>query len=89
LSIMRDAEVGPGHKNLRLAIFVLAAAMPWLAAGAQAQSWSVYGGEAGGTRYSAATEITKANVTKLRIAWTYHTVTQHGMVHPSPAVPWK
>jgi quinoprotein glucose dehydrogenase len=77
---MRDAEVGPGHKNVRLALLVLAAAMPWSAAGAQAQSWSVYGGDASGTRYSAATEITKANVAKLRIAWTYHTgdATRHG-----------
>jgi glucose dehydrogenase len=70
---MRDAEAGPGHKNLRLAMLVLVAAMPWSAAGAQAQSWSVYGGDAGGTRYSAVTELTKANVARLRIAWTYHT----------------
>jgi quinoprotein glucose dehydrogenase len=77
---MRDAEVDPRHKNLRLAMLVLAAAIPWSAAGTQAQSWSVYGGDAGGTRYSAATEITKANVAKLRVAWTYHTgdTARHG-----------
>ena len=39
---------------------------------AQAQSWSVYGGDAAGTRYSPATGITKANVAELRVAWTYH-----------------
>ena len=56
---MRDAKADPRHKNLRLAMLVLAAAMPWSAAGAQAQAWSVYDGDAAGTRYSAATEITK------------------------------
>ena len=52
---MRDAEVGPGHKNVRLAMLVLAAAMLSSAAGAQPQGWSVYGGDAAGTRYSTAT----------------------------------
>jgi glucose dehydrogenase len=77
---MRDAEAGPSHKNLCLAMLVLAAAMPWSVAGAQAQSWSVYGGDAAGTRYSTATEITKANVAELRVAWTYHTgdAARHG-----------
>jgi quinoprotein glucose dehydrogenase len=80
LSIMRDAEADPGHKNPRLAMLVLAAAMVSSAADAQAQTWSVYGGDAAGTRYSAASEITKANVTKLRVAWTYHTgdAARHG-----------
>jgi glucose dehydrogenase len=59
---------------------VLAATILSSAAGAQAQSWSVYGGDAAGTRYSAATEITKANVTKLRVVWTYRTAdaARHG-----------
>jgi quinoprotein glucose dehydrogenase len=50
------------------------------AVNAQAQTWSVYGGDAAGMRYSGATEITKANVTKLRVAWTYHTgdAARHG-----------
>jgi hypothetical protein len=59
LSIMRDAEADPGHKNLGLAMLVLATAILSSAAGAQAQAWSVYDGDAAGTRYSAATEITK------------------------------
>ncbi len=87
---MRDAEAGPGQKrNLDLAMLVFAAAMLSSAAGAQAQTWSVYGGDASGTRYSAATEITKANVAKLRVAWTYHTgdAARHGAA--SPVVPWK
>ena len=58
---MRDAGTGPGQMgNLGLAMPVLAAAMLSSAAGAQAQNWSVYGGDAAGTRYSAATEITKS-----------------------------
>jgi glucose dehydrogenase len=40
---------------------------------ANAQEWPVYGGNAGGTRYSTATQINRANVTKLKVAWTYRT----------------
>jgi hypothetical protein len=69
-------------------MLVLAAAMLSSAAGAQAQSWSVYGGDDAGTRYSAATEITKANVAKLRVAWTYHTgdAVRHGAAFRIPAM---
>ncbi len=35
--------------------------------------WSVYGHDDGGTRYSPLKQITPANVTKLKVAWTYHT----------------
>jgi quinoprotein glucose dehydrogenase len=77
---MRDAKADRRQTDLRLAMLMLAAAMSWSAAGAQAQTWSVYGGDAAGTRYSAATEITKANVAKLRVVWTYHTgdAARHG-----------
>ena len=54
-----QADRRPTEQIFRLAMLVLAAAMPWSAAGAQAQAWSVYDGDAAGTRYSAATEITK------------------------------
>ncbi|HJS83918.1 MAG TPA: PQQ-binding-like beta-propeller repeat protein [Acetobacteraceae bacterium] len=40
---------------------------------AQAQDWPAYGGDAAGTRYSAATEITPSNVGRLAPAWTFHT----------------
>jgi quinoprotein glucose dehydrogenase len=71
---MRCAKSGPGQRlNLGFAMLVLATAMLSSVDGGQSQSWSVYGGNAAGTRYSAATEITKANVAKLRVAWTYHT----------------
>ena len=35
--------------------------------------WSVYGHDAGGTRYSALKQIDAKNVSQLRVAWTYHT----------------
>jgi quinoprotein glucose dehydrogenase len=40
---------------------------------AAADGWSAYGGDAGGTRYSPLKQITRANVAKLKVAWTYHT----------------
>lgn len=36
-------------------------------------SWPAYGGDAGGSRFSPATQITKSNVAQLKIAWTYRT----------------
>src|SRR3954467_11098147 len=38
-----------------------------------AQDWPVYGGDAGGARYSSLKEINRSNVTRLKTAWTYHT----------------
>src|ERR1700752_3434191 len=35
--------------------------------------WPYYGGDAGGSRYSPLTQINKSNVTKLKVAWEYHT----------------
>lgn len=35
--------------------------------------WSAYGGNAGGTRYSTARQITPENVASLKPVWTYHT----------------
>jgi len=50
----------------------------WIAPVAFAQSkadsgWSAYGGDAGGTRYSPLTQISRDNVANLRVAWTYRT----------------
>lgn len=39
---------------------------------AGAQDWPVYGGDSGGSRYSALKQINRANVTTLKTAWTYH-----------------
>lgn len=35
--------------------------------------WPAYGGNAGGMRYSPLAQITRSNVTDLRVAWTYRT----------------
>jgi quinoprotein glucose dehydrogenase len=35
--------------------------------------WTHYGGDAGGARYSSASEITRENVSRLKIAWRYST----------------
>ena len=35
--------------------------------------WSAYGRDAGGTRYSPLKQITRDNVSQLKVAWTYHT----------------
>lgn len=35
--------------------------------------WSAYGRDPGGTRYSALKQITRENVGRLKVAWTYHT----------------
>jgi quinoprotein glucose dehydrogenase len=37
------------------------------------QSWSHYGGDAGGMRYSRLTEISPENVSRLEVAWVFHT----------------
>jgi membrane-bound PQQ-dependent dehydrogenase (glucose/quinate/shikimate family) len=38
-----------------------------------AQEWRFYGGDAGGTRSSSLTQITRQNVAQLKPAWVYHT----------------
>jgi len=35
--------------------------------------WPAYGHDAGGTRYSPLKQVTRANVARLKVAWTYHT----------------
>src|SRR5215831_15070606 len=44
--------------------------LPILAPG---QDWPLYGGDAGGTRYSPLKQINRTNVATLKVAWTYHT----------------
>ena len=38
-----------------------------------ADEWPTYGNDPGGTRYSPLTQIDRANVASLRVAWTYRT----------------
>jgi quinoprotein glucose dehydrogenase len=54
---------------------VLATAMPALAEG-----WDSYGGDPGGSRYSALDQINRNNVTQLELAWQYRT----GAVRDNP-----
>src|SRR5262249_48428855 len=35
--------------------------------------WAYYGGDPGGSRYSPLDQITRANIQKLKTAWTFHT----------------
>jgi quinoprotein glucose dehydrogenase len=35
--------------------------------------WPTYGGDAGGSRYSASSQINKDNVSQLKVAWIFHT----------------
>jgi len=44
-----------------------------LAGAVHAQEWHYYGGDAGGTRYSPLTQISRESVSHLKRAWTYHT----------------
>jgi quinoprotein glucose dehydrogenase len=65
---------------LVVATVVLCAGMPNASAqssanpaGATQNDWAYYGHDAGGTRYSPLAQINRANVDKLKIAWTFHT----------------
>jgi quinoprotein glucose dehydrogenase len=40
---------------------------------APVEEWPTYGNDSGSSRYSPLTEITKANLKSLKVAWTYHT----------------
>ncbi len=55
--------------NRRLALAAVLAAGVYAAP----QDWPTYGGDAGGTRYSPLKQITRDNVAKLKVAWTYRT----------------
>ena len=60
------------HKMLVL--MLAAIAMPIaMAAPVPDSGWSAYGGDAGGTRYSPLTQITPANVGRLKVVWTFRT----------------
>src|SRR5712692_7331206 len=69
-------------KNITLSrIFLrVVASLPflWLVSESLAQTkpdagWPNYGSDGGGTRYSAASQIDRTNVTQLQVAWTYRT----------------
>src|SRR3954465_11333015 len=51
---------------------LLLLSLPALAQSANVD-WPAVGNDPGGTRYSPLDQITRANVTKLSVAWTWHT----------------
>ena len=51
-------------------------ALQWARTSAQTlheTGWPAYGGDLGGTRYSAAAQIDRSNVQNMKVAWTYRT----------------
>jgi quinoprotein glucose dehydrogenase len=58
------------HARIAAALTALVAAGP---ARAQDTGWAYYGGDAGGQRFSAARQITTANVANLKVAWRFST----------------
>ncbi len=64
--------------TLRLAGLALASAGLTLltqppAPGAQADGWPYYGHDGGGMRYSPLAQIARDNVSRLKVAWVFHT----------------
>jgi quinoprotein glucose dehydrogenase len=57
-------------RSTLLALLLTATVAPCVAADA---GWPLYGGDAGGTRYSALAQVTPANVGRLKLAWTFRT----------------
>jgi len=66
---------------LVMGVMVAATSPVTNARGNSQAGWSQYGGDQGGQRHSAATQITPANVTGLHQAWSYSTgvLTRHAM----------
>jgi quinoprotein glucose dehydrogenase len=58
---------------VRTALIVASLAFASAAAGAQSGDWTAYGHDALGSRFSPLTQITRENVSKLEVAWTYRT----------------
>lgn len=58
---------------MRLTLLLVAVSVGTLRAQQPASDWQVYGRDAGGTRYSPLTQITRKNVAQLAPAWTFHT----------------
>ena len=80
LPCVSPAILGGMRKNIAWAfclLFVLAvSATSWAHAPIQLAAqgdWPAYGKDAGGTRYSAESQINRSNVNRLKVAWTYRT----------------
>ena len=55
------------------AAVIVACASPGPSGSRAASDWSVTGGDPGNTRYSRLDQINRTNVSRLRVAWVYHT----------------
>lgn len=62
-------------RAIRQVAFVCTVSIIWLgtAGAAQEPGWPTYGNDAGGTKYSTASQINRDNVGKLKLAWSYRT----------------
>jgi len=60
------------HFGVRF-VLVSALTLTWACGPAMTQDWIHYGGDAGGSRFSALDEINRDNVQELELAWTYRT----------------
>src|ERR1700685_22051 len=69
-AVLGDRPTSQTHRAWRYIALALlfAAGLP-----AADDGWSAYGRDPGGTRYSPLKQITRENVSKLKVAWTYHT----------------
>jgi len=78
----RDGQEGKAFSTVVLSILPVLSLLPFLCVFTLAQSgrsiatvddWPVYGHDAGGMRHSPLTDVTRANVSRLQVAWTFHT----------------
>ena len=70
----RSADLLRGSWKTALAgIVCIASGVLALGQGKQESGWTAYGADEAGTRYSAASQIDRSNVDKLKVAWTYRT----------------
>jgi quinoprotein glucose dehydrogenase len=58
---------------LGLAMFAASAAPPGRQSDDDEATWAAYGGDPGGNRHSPLTQISRQNIERLKIAWTYRT----------------
>ena len=68
----RRVNAGAGVRGCVLLAAALSCAHPGQPAAREDVDWRVTGGEPGQTRFSPLDQITRDNVKKLRVAWTYH-----------------
>ncbi len=66
---------------------VVACVSPGVSGSNAASDWSVTGGDPGNTRYSRLDQINRTNVSRLRVAWVYHTGdSPMGQIQATPIV---